>query len=92
MQTTNRVAVNTIIQYVKLVVNVLVGLVSVRVLLNALGADDYGIYDVVGGIIALLAFINSSLSQSSIRFYLLVLEKITGMNFGKFLVIVFGLI
>lgn len=68
MQTTKRVAVNTVIQYVKLLVSVLVGLISVRVLLNALGEDDYGIYDVVGGIIALLAFINSSLSQSSIRF------------------------
>ena len=68
MQTANRVAINTIIQYVKLIVNVLVGLISVRILLNALGADDYGIYDVVGGVIALLAFVNSSLSQSSIRF------------------------
>ena len=75
MQTTNRVAINTIIQYVKLVVNVLVGLISVRILLNALGADDYGIYDVVGGIIAFLAFINSSLSQSSMRFLSVSLGK-----------------
>lgn len=75
MQKTNRVAINTIIQYIKLVVNILVGLISVRVLLNALGTNDYGIYDVVGGIIALLAFINSSLSQSSIRFLSVSLGK-----------------
>ena len=75
MQTTNRVAVNTIIQYVKLVVNVLVGLITVRILLNALGQDDYGIYDVVGGIIAFLAFVNSSLSQSSMRFLSVSLGK-----------------
>lgn len=75
MQTANRVAINTVIQYVKLIVNVLVGLISVRVLLNALGAEDYGIYDVVGGVIALLAFINSSLSQSSIRFLSVSLGK-----------------
>ena len=75
MHTSNRVAYNTIIQYVKLIVNVLAGLVTVRVLLNALGASDYGIYDVVGGIIALLSFVNSSLSQSSIRFLSVSLGK-----------------
>lgn len=75
MQTTNRVAINTIIQYIKLIVSVLIGLISVRILLDALGTDDYGIYDVVGGIIALLAFINSSLSQSSIRFLSVSLGK-----------------
>lgn len=68
MQAANRVAVNTIVQYVQLVLNVLIGLYSVRVILNALGASDYGIYDLIAGVVALLSFISTSLSQTSMRF------------------------
>lgn len=75
MRTVNRIAVNTTIQYIKLIINVLLGLITVRVLLNALGVEDYGIYDVVGGVVALLSFINSSLSQSSVRFISVSLGK-----------------
>lgn len=64
----NLVAFNTGIQYVQLALNVLMGLISIRLILNALGEVDYGIYDVIGGIVALLAFISTSLSQSSMRF------------------------
>ena len=63
-----RVVGNTIIMYVQLVLNVLIGLVTVRVILNALGASDYGVYDVIAGIVGLLSFISNSLSQSSMRF------------------------
>lgn len=68
MQTANRVAINTIVQYTRLVLNLVIALVSVRIILNSLGASDYGVYDVVGGVIALLGFLNSSLSQTSIRY------------------------
>lgn len=68
MQTANRVAINTIVQYIRLVLNLIIALVSVRIILNSLGASDYGVYDVVGGVIALLGFLNSSLSQTSIRY------------------------
>ena len=68
MQAANRVAFNTAIQYIQLVSNILIGLISVRLILGALGDIDYGIYDVIGGIIALLAFISNSLAQSSMRF------------------------
>lgn len=68
MQTANRVAINTIVQYTRLVLNLVIALVSVRIILNSLGASDYGVYDVVGGVITLLGFLNSSLSQTSIRY------------------------
>lgn len=68
MQAANRVAVNTIIQYTRLVVSALVGLISVRLILGALGEDDYGLYDVIAGVIGLLSFISSSLSMTSTRF------------------------
>lgn len=75
MKTANRVLVNTIIQYTRLVVNVLVGLVTVRVLLRSLGASDYGLYDVIGGVIGMLSFISNSLAQTSIRFISVALGK-----------------
>lgn len=68
MDTTNRVAINTLVQYVQLLLNVIIGLFSVRVILNALGASDYGIYDLIGGVVALFTFISTSLSQTSMRF------------------------
>lgn len=86
MQTANRVALNTVVQYVQLVLNVLIGLYSVRVILNALGASDYGIYDLIAGIVALLSFISTSLSQTSMRFLSVSLgegnNKKTGRTFG----------
>ena len=47
MRATNRVVVNTVIQYSRLVISALISLVSVRLILGALGEDDYGLYDVI---------------------------------------------
>lgn len=68
MNTANRVAFNTVVQYVQLVLNVLIGLVSVRLILLALGDSDYGIYNVVGGVTGMLAFLSSSFAQTSMRY------------------------
>lgn len=75
MQTTNRVAFNTVVNYIQLVLNVLLGLVSVRLILAALGEVDYGIYDVVGGVVTLLSFVSNSLSQATMRFISISLGK-----------------
>ena len=66
-----RVVFNTFIMYIQLILNVLIGFVSVRLLLNALGQ----IYDVIGGVVGLLSFISNSLSQSSMRFISVSLGK-----------------
>lgn len=68
MNIANRVAFNTVVNYINLVLNVLIGLVSVRLILTALGKVDYGIYDVVGGTVTLLSFITQSLAQATMRF------------------------
>ena len=77
MQTANRVAFNTVVNYIQLVLSVVIGLVSVRLILAALGKVDYGIYDVVGGVVGLLSFVSSSLSQASMRFISVSLGKMT---------------
>ena len=61
--------------YVQLILNVLIGFVSVRLLLNALGQSDYGVYDLIAGVVGLLSFISNSLSQSSMRFISVSLGK-----------------
>jgi len=68
-QANNRlIAKNTAIVYVKLVVTMLVGLISSRFVLQALGADDFGLYDAVGSIIALFSFLQASISATTVRF------------------------
>ena len=68
MNSGKRVVGNSIIMYIQLILNVLIGLVSVRLLLRALGESDYGLYDQNGGVIGLFSFITSSLAQSSMRY------------------------
>ena len=68
MQTVNRVAINTLLQYFQLFISVIIGLLTVRVVLGSLGEIDYGIYNLVAGLIGLFSFIGVSLSQTSIRY------------------------
>lgn len=75
MNPANRVAINTVVQYIQLVLNVLIGLISVRIILESLGTIDYGVYNLLGGVIAMLSFVNSSLSQTSIRYISVSLGK-----------------
>ena len=70
MNTNNtRIARNTAWLYIRLVVVLLINLYTTRVVLEILGVVDYGIYNVVGGFVALFAILNSTLSQAIQRFY-----------------------
>ena len=63
-----RIAKNTLLLYVRMIFIIIVGLYTSRILLNTLGVNDYGIYNVVGGIVAMLAFLNAAMTQASQRF------------------------
>lgn len=63
-----RIAKNTIFLYIRMMVVMLVSLYTSRVILNTLGASDYGIYNVVGGIVTIVSFLNSALGASTSRF------------------------
>lgn len=63
-----RIAKNTVFLYFRMVLTMFIGLFSVRIVLNALGEEDYGIYNVVGGVVTMLAFLNNSLSSATQRF------------------------
>lgn len=63
-----KIAKNTIYMYVRMIFVMAISLYTSRVVLNALGVDDYGTYQVVGGIVGLLAFLNLTLNQGISRF------------------------
>lgn len=63
-----RIAKNTLLLYFRMFFTLVVGLYTSRVVLSVLGVTDYGIYNVVGGVVTLLAFLNSSLSGATSRF------------------------
>lgn len=69
MNNNTRIAHNTAWLYIRLVVVLLINLYTTRVVLDVLGVVDYGIYNVVGGFVALFAILNSTLSQAIQRFY-----------------------
>lgn len=63
-----RIAKNTIMLYIRMLLSMVVSLYTSRVVLNTLGVEDYGIYGVVGGVVALFGFLNASMSGATSRF------------------------
>lgn len=74
-QNNKRIVKNTLFLYVRMLFLMLVNLYTSRVILHILGVEDYGIYNAVGGIVLLLSFLNSALSNGSSRFITLELGK-----------------
>ena len=63
-----RIARNTLMLYVRMLVLMFVGLYTSRVVLEALGETDYGIYNVVGGVVAMFTIISGALNSAIARF------------------------
>ena len=63
-----KIAKNTIFLYIRMLILMLVSLYTSRVVLEVLGIEDYGIYNVVGGIVVLFTFINNAMVVSTQRF------------------------
>ena len=63
-----RIAKNTLLLYIRMIVIMLVTLYTSRVVLDALGESDYGIYSVVGGVVAMFSVLSGSLSSAISRF------------------------
>ena len=63
-----RIAKNTLLLYVRMLFMMAVSLYTSRVVLNALGVEDFGIYNVVGGVVAMFSMLSGSLSAAITRF------------------------
>ena len=68
MHAANRVAFNTGILYIRMAVTVFISLYATRLVLNALGVQDFGLFNLVGGLIAMLGFLNGSMAAATQRF------------------------
>lgn len=63
-----RIAKNTLLLYLRMIIVMLVSLYTSRLVLAVLGVEDYGIYQVVGGLVAMFTILSGSLSVSTSRF------------------------
>ena len=70
-----RIAKNTLLLYVRMLFIMAVQLFTIRVVLNTLGVVDYGIYNVVGGIVTMFAFLNGAMVTSTQRYITFELGK-----------------
>ena len=73
-----RIAKNTLMLYIRMMLTMAVSLYTSRVVLNTLGEVDYGIYNVVGGVVSMFSVISGSLSAAITRF--ITFELGTGNN------------
>ena len=76
-QTSNnsRIAQNTIFLYIRMLFLMLISLYTSRVVLNALGIQDYGIYNVVGGFVGMFSMVSTSLAGAISRYITFSLAK-----------------
>lgn len=63
-----RIAKNTLMLYFRMILTTLVSLYTSRVVLNTLGVEDYGTYNVVGGAVMMFGFFNGAMSSATQRF------------------------
>lgn len=68
MSDNKRIAKNTMFLYFRMLLSMVVSLYTARVVLNALGASDYGLYNVVGGVISILSVLTVLVSSGTQRF------------------------
>lgn len=68
MNQTNRILVNTIAQYVKIILGIVLLLYSTRIVLEELGNNDFGLYSLIGSILAFLNFLNVTTTRATQRF------------------------
>ena len=63
-----RIAKNTGMLYIRMLLTMEVSLYTSRIVLNTLGVEDFGIYNVVGGFVTMFGFLNSAMASATQRF------------------------
>ena len=96
MTNTARIAKNTLMLYFRQILILLVSLYTVRVVLEALGAEDYGIYNVVAGVVTMFGFLSGTMASASQRYFsyalargdMPALEKTFGVTLGIYALLI----
>lgn len=63
-----RIAQNTLYLYLRMLINLMVGLYTSRIILDVLGVSDYGLYNVVGGVVVFFSFLTGALGGATSRY------------------------
>ena len=63
-----RIAKNTLFLYIRMLLTMAITLYTSRIVLTALGVEDFGIYNVVGGVVSMFSFLNGTMAASTQRF------------------------
>lgn len=82
-QNNKRIAKNTLLLYFRMLFTMCVGLYTSRIVLQNLGVEDFGIYNVVGGVVAMFSLLSGSLSAAISRFFTYELGKGNVANLKK---------
>ncbi len=72
---TKKIAQNTILLYFRMILGMVVSLYTSRVVLQVLGVDDFGIYNIIGGVIVMFSFINTFLTSACQRYFSVSIAK-----------------
>lgn len=70
-QVNKRIAKNSVFLYIRMLVTLAIGLYTSRFVLQVLGASDYGLYNVVGGVLTLFTMFSSALTVGTHRFFII---------------------
>jgi O-antigen/teichoic acid export membrane protein len=96
MSNTKRIAKNTLMLYFRQLLIMLVSLYTIRAILDILGAEDYGIYNLVAGVVTMFGFLSGSMAAASQRYFAFQLgrgdyeqlQKTFSLNFLIYILIV----
>ena len=68
MSDNKRVAKNAVALTIRMIIVTVVGLYTSRIILEALGVEDFGIYGIVGGVVGMASFLNNAMAGATSRF------------------------
>jgi O-antigen/teichoic acid export membrane protein len=83
VENNKRIAKNTMFLFFRMFFTMGVSLYTTRIVLNALGVEDFGIYNVVGGVVSMLAFLSASMATATQRFFSFELGKKNHLQLNK---------
>ena len=83
MKENKKIAFNSVILFVRLCIVSVISLISARLVLEALGVSNYGLYNVVGGIVTLLNVVNTAMVTTTYRYLAFELGKEELVNTNK---------
>ncbi len=83
-QSNKRIAKNTMFLYARMLLIMVVSLFTSRIVLQQLGVEDFGIHNVVGGLVTTLSFLSTSIAAGTSRFYAFYLGKKDNESLNKY--------